>query len=94
MFGAAGVFSSEAMFALLADEIVYLKADAELRRALEAEGGAPFRYTQTKTGKTIEMGYVSLPEAALDDPEIASAWGRKSLDLALEAQSKRKKSEA
>lgn len=94
MFGGARVYAHDVMFALLADEVVYLKADDALRAELEAEGSDPFVWTRPSDGKQMEMGYVSLPTDAAEEPEAASAWGRKALDVALKAQAakpKRKK---
>lgn len=85
MFGGAGVWSGEQIFALLADEVIYLKTDAVLRAALEAEGGEVFQWTNPKTGVINEMQYVSLPSEALDDPDLATSWARQALDVGLKA---------
>lgn len=82
MFGGAGVFRDGLMFALLGDDTVYLKTDAKLRADLEAEGSAPFLWTKPSTGEDIDMGYVSLPSSAMDDPDEASAWARRALAVA------------
>ena len=82
MFGGAGVFRDGLMFALLGDDTVYLKTDAKLRADLEAEGSAPFLWTKPSTGEEIDMGYVSLPSSAMDDPDEASAWARRALAVA------------
>jgi DNA transformation protein len=82
MFGGAGVFRDGLMFALLGDDTVYLKTDAQLRVDLEAEGSAPFIWTKPSTGEEIDMGYVSLPSSAMDDPDEASAWARRALAVA------------
>lgn len=82
MFGGAGVFRDGLMFALLGDETIYLKTDATLRADLEAEGCAPFLWTKPSTGEEIDMGYVSLPSSAMDDPDEASAWARRALAVA------------
>ena len=82
MFGGAGVYAGDVMFALIGDDVIYLKAEGALADDLEGEGCDPFTYT-TKSGETAAMGYWRLPEAALDDPEAAVAWGRRALDLAL-----------
>jgi DNA transformation protein and related proteins len=50
MFGGAGVFRDGLMFALLGDDTVYLKTDAQLRVDLEAEGSAAFIWTKPSTG--------------------------------------------
>jgi DNA transformation protein len=82
MFGGAGVFRDGLMFALLGDDTVYLKTDAKLRADLEAEGCAPFLWTKPSTGEEIDMGYVSLPSSAMEDPDEASAWARRALAAA------------
>ena len=82
MFGGAGVFRDGLMFALLGDDTVYLKTDAELRADLEAEGSAAFIWTKPSTGEEIDMGYVSLPSSAMDDPDEASSWARRALAVA------------
>lgn len=86
MFGGAGVFADSVMFALLADEVIYLKTDTDLRAALEAEGGRPFIWTRPGDGKQVDMGYVRIPDAALDDPDLASRWGRRALQVARAAK--------
>lgn len=86
MFGGAGVYAQSVMFALLADDVIYLKTDAALRIALEAEGGEVFAWERPSGGKRMEMGYVSLPSAAMDDAEDASVWGRRALAVALAAR--------
>lgn len=82
MFGGAGVFREGLMIALLFDDTIFLKTDAGLRADLEAEGGAPFLWTKPSTGEIIDMGYVSLPSSAMDDPDEASSWGRRAFAVA------------
>lgn len=86
MFGGAGVFCDGLMFALIANDMVYLKTDASLRREMEAEACEPFLWTRPGDNKIIDMGYVSLPADAMDEPEAASDWGRKALAVALAAK--------
>ena len=92
MFGGAGVYSGEDMFALIDKDRVYVKSDDALKQHLESEGGEAFEWTNPSTGKTIRMSYVSLPVNALDDREEASTWGRKALDVAIEARRAKVKS--
>lgn len=85
MFGGAGVYADGSMFALLADDTIYLKADDALKAALREEGCGPFMWTPQKgprAGEQIDMGYWRLPDAALDDPELAAEWGRRALAIA------------
>lgn len=89
MFGGAGVYASGVMFALLDDGVIWLKADDALAADFRAEGSAPFTYP-AKTGEQVSLGYWSLPEAALDDADTATAWARRSLDVALRKAAEKK----
>jgi DNA transformation protein len=85
MFGGAGGYADGLMFLLIADDTIYLKADAALKAELAAEGSAPFVWIPEKgprQGEHVEMGYWRLPDAALDDPDQAARWGRKALAVA------------
>lgn len=92
MFGGAGVYSGEDMFALIDEDRVYVKSDDALKADLELEGGEAFEWTNPNTGKTITMSYVSLPVEALDDRTSATDWGRKALDVAIQARRAKVKS--
>ena len=67
MFSGAGVYADGVMFALLANDTLYLKADADFARDFEAEGKRPFTY-RPKGGKPVAMSYWEVPERLLDDP--------------------------
>ncbi|MBK8198665.1 MAG: TfoX/Sxy family protein [Acidobacteria bacterium] len=88
MFGGAGVWQDGVMFALLADDTIFLKADPALRAALTEEGSYPFVWERPSDSKQIDLGYVSLPSSALDDADEAVTWGRKALGVAREAKLK------
>ena len=85
MFGGAGVYIDETMFALIADEEIYLKVDDQTEDAFDAAGCEPFVY-ETKHGSNTSMRYRRLPEAALDDAEAALGWGRLALEAAFRAR--------
>lgn len=85
MFGGAGIYAEGLMFGLIGDEVIYLKADAALKTELAREGCGPFIWTPAngpRAGEKVEMGYWRLPDAALDDPDLAAQWGRKALGVA------------
>lgn len=85
MFGGAGIYAEGVMFALIADEVIYVKADKALGAEMEEAGSeGPFIYHGK--GKPAMMRYWRLPDEALDEPDEASRWGRRALDIALAAK--------
>jgi DNA transformation protein and related proteins len=80
MFGGAGISCDGVMFALVADNTLYLKADAESRAAFEAEGLGPFVYEGR--GKPVAMSYWRAPERLLDESDELLAWARTALAVA------------
>jgi DNA transformation protein len=74
MFGGWGLFHDGRMFALVADDVLYLKVDADNREAFVAAGSSPFMYTSAR-GEAA-MGYWRAPDEALDDPEGMRPWAR------------------
>lgn len=86
MFGGWGVYCGERVFAILVNDTLYLKADAESRPEFEALGLEPFRYEAD--GRTATMSYFPPPAEALDDPELLRDWARKALAAAERAKEK------
>jgi DNA transformation protein len=75
MFGGAGLFQDGLMFALIADDTLYFKADDTNRGMFEAEGCGPFTY-QTKNGRNTLMSYWQAPERLFDEPEDMLTFAR------------------
>jgi DNA transformation protein len=88
MFGGLGVYCDDAMFALVADGVLYMKAEADLAARYADAGSAPFTYEGK--GKPVRMSFWRLPDSALDDPDEALDWGRASLAIARMAAAKRR----
>lgn len=80
MFGGAGVYSGDVMFALIAYETLYLKADAATSADFEAEGKE--RFTYDGKDKPVQMSYWECPERLYDDPDEMKLWAEKSLAIA------------
>lgn len=74
MFGGWGLFHDGRMFALVAEDVLYLKVDEVSREAFAAAGSAPFVYRSAR-GEGA-MGYWRAPDDALDDPESMLPWAR------------------
>lgn len=87
MFGGAGVYSGEFFFALVDDDVLYLKVDDVNRPDFEARGMQPFR----PFGEGGEvMQYYQLPEELLEHPESLGLWIEKAIAVA--ARKKRRNS--
>ena len=85
MFSGAGFFRDGVMFALVAGDVLYLKADEEARGAFEAKGLEPFSYATAKGRNTI-MSFMRAPEICFDDPDEMTHWCRIAFDAALRAR--------
>ena len=83
MFGGYGVYLEELFFAIIVDDMLYMKADDGNRGCFEALGLRPFRYQSR--GKELTMSYYPLPDAALEDREEMLIWARRSVAAALRA---------
>jgi DNA transformation protein len=90
MFGGAGVYFKDRMFALLADDRIYLKANDETRPAFEAEGSKPFVF-QMKSGELAAMSYLEVPPRLLDDPDELARWARRAYEIAIASRGKGRK---
>ena len=87
MFGGCGIFMDGLMFALVADNTLYLKADSETESEFEEKGLERFKYN--KKGKEYSMSYYCAPEEALEDVDEMSDWARKSYGAALRAATRK-----
>ena len=85
MFGGASLQVDGAAFALVFGETLYIKVDDDNRAAFEAAGSGPFVYGM-KDGRTQALGYWSLPETALDDPDEAVRWAKLGVEAAFRAK--------
>ena len=81
MFGGAGIYADGTMFALVADGVIYLKADEQNVPAFEREQLEPFTYA-TKDGRRGVMSYRRMPDRLYDDPDELATWARAALAAA------------
>lgn len=81
MFGGAGIYAQDVMFALIADDMLYFKVDERNRADYHIEGSRPFSYE--RKGKRIALSsYLQVPERLFDDPDEMLAWAQKALGAA------------
>ena len=79
MFGGVGIYCGETFFALIDNDILYLKVDDVTRPDFEALGSQPFR----PYGDDREtMQYYNVPASILEDAAELTKWGRKALAAA------------
>lgn len=93
MFGGFGIYQDSLMFALIAEDELYLKADDSNRDELFQLGGRLFCPFEDKGGKT-KLPYVSVSIDIVEDADALLPLARKSLDVALRAQTKKPKRQA
>ena len=80
MFGGAGVYADGVMFALIAFDTLYFKADETTKARFEQEGCAPFTYEGK--GKPVRMSYWQVPERLFEDPDDMRDWAHEALSVA------------
>lgn len=83
MFGGHGVFRGGVMFALIHDEMLFLRSDEINRAAFAAAGMGPFRYR--RRGKLVALAYHQAPPDAVEDSDTLGGWA----DLAFAAALRR-----
>ena len=89
MFGGAGIFRDGLMFALVADDVLYLKATPSTNADFDAEGLEPFSYAAAGGRKTV-MSYRRAPARCLEDPQAMAEWCGKAWAAACEGSKKRR----
>lgn len=85
MFGGQGLFHNNLMFGLVADDVLYLKADSQSAHRFTDRDLRAFEYD--KKGKPVKMSYYLAPEEIFDDADEATAWA--TLAYAAAARAKR-----
>ena len=88
MFGGAGIYRNGLMFALTVGDQVFLKSDAETQPLFRQAGCRPFLYE--KAGRTVETSYWSVPDAALDEPDVMKVWAERAYEAACRKRSRRR----
>jgi DNA transformation protein and related proteins len=84
MFGGASIYADGTLFALVDDDVLYLKADDATKVRYESEGLKPFTY-EGQTGP-VSMSYWRAPERLYDEPDDMIEWAREAIRVAAKAK--------
>lgn len=85
MFGGWGFYCDDLFFAIVADDTLYLKADADCTENYRAAGSEPFTYAM-RDGSTQTLNYWTLPEEAMETPAGMRPWAQRALAAAVSAR--------
>ena len=79
MFGGVGVYAGDLFFAILDNDLLYLKVDDSNRGDFERVGSGPFR----PYGDDSEvMQYYNVPVSILEDADALTRWATKAIAVA------------
>ena len=84
MFGGHGLYCNGLFVAIIANEQLYFKADAQSQPRFEAAGLKRFQYQAR--GKTVQLMYYEAPTEVYDDARAMSDWGQLALAAAVRAR--------
>ena len=88
-FGGIGIRQEAVLFAMIMDETLYFRVDAESRPRYEAAGCQPFSYDTSKGSRAIE-GFYTAPEELFDEPAEMRDWARGAVATALRVKAKKR----
>ena len=90
MFGGWGFYHDGRMFALMADDIFYVKVDDTSRAEFISQKLVPFSY-ESKNGRREVMSYYTVPTDAMDSSALLCEWAEKGVVAAARAAGKKRR---
>jgi DNA transformation protein and related proteins len=88
MFGGVGLYGDDLIFAIIFDDVFYLKVDDTTRADFESRGMPAFR---PFGNEAATMQYYQLPEEVLEDPEALQSWVARAFDVSRRAKGRARK---
>lgn len=85
MFGGYGLKREGINFAIVADETLYFKVDAQTQPQFEASGSVPFVYESK--GRSVALSYWRASAECLESPTSMQVWCEWAWQAALRAAS-------
>lgn len=89
MMGGGTLYLDGVTFAILAEDGLWLKADAQSDAAWDAAGCPRFTY-HLKDGRTGTMNYRRAPDDVDDDADAMRQWARLALEAGIRAAARKK----
>ena len=91
MFGGWGLYHEGVFFALIADDVLYLKADERNAKDFDKHGLEPFVFEKPREGETIVTSYRRAPDEALEDPRVMARWAKSAYGAALRKEARKRR---
>lgn len=83
MFGGHGVYLESLFVAIIADDVLYLKADDRSEGDFRAAGCSQFGYS--RQGRRMTLRFWSAPDEAMESSRLMQPWARLAIAAALRA---------
>jgi DNA transformation protein and related proteins len=81
MFSGQGIFRGGTMFAMVHDDTLYFRTNAETEPDFAALGMAPFSFR--RAGRTVATSYFQVPADIVEEADRLAAWAEKAYAAAL-----------
>ena len=88
MFGGFGIFCEDAMFALVVNETLHIRAGKETEIEFKNNGMRPYKYT--KRNFPVTTKYYAIPHAWWDQSELLMSYAKNALFIALDNKKEKK----
>ena len=82
MFGGVGLYAGDLFFAIVAADVLYIKADGTTREMMQRAGAHPFQPYPNRPGGKGSMQYYSVPVVVLEDGDALLQWATRSIAIA------------
>jgi DNA transformation protein len=91
MFGGGGLYLDGLIFAIVFDDVLFLKADDRNKGEFQDRGMQPITYEREGRDALVEMSYWEAPPELLDDPDELCQWAARAWQASRRASAKKTK---
>ena len=82
LFGGVGLYAGDLFFAIVAGDVLYIKADGTTREVMQRAGAHPFRPYPNRPGGKGTIQYARVPVVVLEDGDALLEWATRSIAIA------------